>query len=384
MSQPLLASSLELTRLPADFTPAPGKESHGRYMLTVPWSRHTGWGTPKIGPRKDLQFDPLAGVLQYAVTCFEGMKCYKSEEGELRLFRPEKNFDRLKRSGARLGLPHDWENTELLSLFSSLLALETPIVPSVDGSSLYIRPTLLETSQSFGIKEDALADEALLYVVTSLNLGLGLYGSSEGEGKGLKLDACKEFIRAWPGGTGSFKLGANYGTVNISKKKGYAMSLWLHGKEDYISEAGAMNMWIIKQVSDDYLEFATMSLDNGIVLPGVTRQSIIELLEDHASGKKAFPFAEGDVKMPEKIRVVERDISMGEILEGLKDGSLKGMFGCGTGVVVVSIGGITYQNQNYTIPFNPLVKLLRDTMTGIQRGRIDEGRGWSYKIEGSA
>lgn len=70
---------------------------------------------------------------------------------------------------------------------------------------------MLETSQSFGIKEDALADEALLYVVTSLNLGLGLYGSSEGEGKGLKLDACKEFIRAWPGGTGSFKLGANYG-----------------------------------------------------------------------------------------------------------------------------------------------------------------------------
>lgn len=67
-----------------------------------------------------------------------------------------------------------------------------------------------------------------------------------------------------------------------------------------------------------------MSLDNGIVLPGVTRQSIIELVEDHASGKKAFPFAEGDVEMPKKIRIVERDISMGEILEGLKDGSLKG------------------------------------------------------------
>ncbi|OXC64515.1 hypothetical protein AYX13_06140 [Cryptococcus neoformans] len=384
MTQPLLASNLELTRLPADFTPAPGKESHGRYMLTVPWSRHTGWGTPKIGPRQDLAFDPLAGVLQYAVTCFEGMKCYKSEQGDLRLFRPEKNFDRLKRSGARLGLPHDWDNTELLSLFSSLLSLETPIVPSTDGSSLYIRPTLLETSQSFGIKEDALADEALLYVVTSLNLGLGLYGSSEREGKGLKLDACKEFIRAWPGGTGSFKLGANYGTVNISKKKGYAMSLWLHGKEDYISEAGAMNMWIIKQASDGYLEFTTMSLDNGIVLPGVTRESIIELLEDHASGKKAFPFADGNVEMPEKIRIVERDISMGEILEGLEDGSLKGMFGCGTGVVVVSIGGITYRSQDYTIPFNPLVKLLRDTMTGIQRGRIDEGRGWSYKIKGSA
>ncbi len=87
-------------------------------------------------------------------------------------------------------------------------------MPTADGSSLYIRPTILETSESFGIKEDAYASEALLYIVTSYNLGYGLYNSADdvvGEGKGLKLDACQEFIRAWPGGTGSYKLGANYG-----------------------------------------------------------------------------------------------------------------------------------------------------------------------------
>lgn len=87
--------------------------------------------------------------------------------------------------------------------------LEADLVPSDDGGNLYIRPNLVETSESYGIKEDAYAAEALLYVVTTLNLGKGLYPSAEG--KGIRLDACKEYIRAWPGGTGSYKLGANYG-----------------------------------------------------------------------------------------------------------------------------------------------------------------------------
>ncbi|WVQ64193.1 uncharacterized protein L199_002355 [Kwoniella botswanensis] len=372
---PIQASSLYFTPLPPTHVVPPGKESHGRYMLTIPWNRVSGWGQPRIGPRQDLTFDPLAGVLQYAVTCFEGMKCYKTDEGDLRLFRPKKNFDRLKRSAGRLGLPCEWDNDELLELFAKLMALEQPLVPSTDGSNLYIRPTLLETSEGFGIKEDAFAAEALLYVVTTLNLGLGLYPSSEGD-KGIKLDACNEYIRAWPGGTGSYKLGANYGTVNISKKPGYAMSLWLHGKEDFISEAGAMNVFIIKEAPDGYLEFITMPLSNGIVLPGITRESIIELLQDHASDKQDFPL-EG---VPKKIRVVERDFSMPEIIKGLEDGTLKGMFGCGTGVVVVTVGEIQYQSRTYKIPSNPIIKVLRDTMTGIQRGKIDEGRSWSFQV----
>lgn len=208
---------------------------------------------------------------------------------------------------------------------------ESDLVPAVDGENLYIRPTLLETSESFGIKDDAYASDALLYIVTSLNLGKGLYASSEGQG--IRLDACSKFIRAWPGGHGSFKLGANYGTVQVAKRPGYAMSLWLHtvdGKE-YLSEAGGMNVWIIKEAKDGgrsasdssltpVLEFTTMGLDNGIVLPGITRESMIELLNDHASGKAEFPIK----GMPKNIRVVERDISMEEVTEGVKDGSLKG------------------------------------------------------------
>lgn len=146
---------------------------------------------------------------------------------------------------------------------------EKPICPKADapdGSSLYIRPTLIETSEAWGIKESAYASEALLVIVTSLNLGLKVYPSAETQEKGLRLDACREYIRAWPGGTGSYKLGANYGashfacvtllmksgSVGVAKREGFNMNLWLHqvDGEDYLSEAGAMNLWIIKEAAD--------------------------------------------------------------------------------------------------------------------------------------
>lgn len=155
------------------------------------------------------------------------------------------------------------------------------------------------------------------------------------------------------------------------------MSLWLHsdGKQHFISEAGAMNVWIIKKAADGFLEFTTMGLENGIVLPGVTRASIIELLQEHADGKAEFPLA----GMPKNIRVVERDIPMAEIVEGSQDGSLVGMFGCGTGVVVTMISLIRYQDKDYEIPSNPLIKLIRDAVTGIQRGKVERG-DWSYVV----
>lgn len=216
-----------------------------------------------------------------------------------------------------------------------------------------------------------------MYIVTSANLGKGLYSSADDNAPSLRLDACKDLIRAWPGGHGSFKLGANYGTVSVAKKPGYQMSLWLHsdGNQYFISEAGAMNVFCIKEAADGVLEFITMGLDNGIVLPGVTRASILELLRDHASGKAEFPLP----GMPKNIRVVERDIAMQEIVDGSKDGSLKGMFGCGTGVVVVQIGEINWQDELLKIPSNPLIKLIRDTMTGIQRGKVEHA-DWSYVV----
>ena len=94
------------------------------------------------------------------------------------------------------------------------------MVPSEDGASLYIRPTLIETSESFGIKEDGNAGEALMYIVTTLNLGKGLYASAEAPERGLRLDADPNFVRAWTGGTGKYKVGANYGESSNNRPGG--------------------------------------------------------------------------------------------------------------------------------------------------------------------
>jgi branched-chain amino acid aminotransferase len=149
------------------------------------------------------------------------------------------------------------------------------------------------------------------------------------------------------------------------------------------------------------LEFITMSLDNGIVLPGVTRMSIIEMLQDHASGAEDTLLE----SLPREVRVVERDFSMPEVVESIADGTLKAwvnapgwtcllrvlvnavfdhtltcrLFGCGTGVVITSIREIQYENQMHQIPYSPHVLLLRDVLTGLQRGKIDHE--WSYKVQ---
>ncbi|ODN98442.1 branched-chain-amino-acid transaminase [Cryptococcus wingfieldii CBS 7118] len=377
--RPFQADTLEFTPLPADYQPRPGQENDGRYMLTVPWSQAKGWGTPKIAMRRPLEVDPVAGVMQYAVTCFEGMKCFKTDNGDLRLFRPNKNFDRLKRSADRLGLPSDWDNKELLQLLSTLVSLEGPDITTKDGGNLYIRPTILETSGGFGVRGEALAPEALLYIVTTHNLGAATYNSAE-EGAGLRLDARTDYRRAFIGGTGSYKLGANYGqsssVVSIAKRPNYLMNLWLHDdKHHYISEAGGMNIFVVKKATDGFTEFVTMGLEDGLVLPGITRESLIELIEDHAAGRKDFPVS----GMPKQVRVVERNITMKEIISSLEDGTLLGMFGCGTGVCVAGVAEITYQEADYKIPSNPLIILIRDALTGLYKGRIQHD-DWSYRV----
>ena len=96
-----------------------------------------------------------------------------------------------------------------------MLMLEKPLVPGEDGGNLYIRPNIVETSEGSVIQQNPLVEEALLYIVTTANFGKKLYPSAESPEQGLRLDANKEYIRAWPGGTGSYKLGANYGGFKI-------------------------------------------------------------------------------------------------------------------------------------------------------------------------
>ncbi|KAF9067997.1 branched-chain amino acid aminotransferase II [Rhodocollybia butyracea] len=247
------------------------------HMLTIPWSSVEGWGTPKIGPYGPLSLEPSCTVLHYAQTIFEGMKAYRDEHGKVTLFRPDMNMKRMNTSASRIALP-TFNGDALLELIKKLIHSERDWIPREPGHSLYIRPTMIGTQRFIGV---APPSEALLFVICS---PVGPY-YPEGF-KPIALYGTTEYIRAAPvrttKGTGAYKLGVNYAPGVMPQKEaakmGYAQNLWLHGPEHYLTEKG------------DAIELVTPPLD-GMILPGVTRDSVLALARDHAS---AGYYYEGD------------------------------------------------------------------------------------------
>lgn len=169
------------------------------HMLTVEWTRNVGWGAPSIHPYGNLSIPPSASVLHYGIECFEGLKAYKDRNGVVRLFRPEANMDRFLASAQRLALPL-FDPKELLDLIKELIRTDSSWIPELPGYSLYIRPTLIGMQESLGV---APSNKALLFVICC---PVGPYYQTGFSA--ISLYAENRFVRAWPGGTGCYKLGA--------------------------------------------------------------------------------------------------------------------------------------------------------------------------------
>jgi len=341
------------------------------HMLTVPWNNITGWGEPKIEAYGPFQMDPSTTVLHYASTLFEGLKAYRDPQNKIRLFRPYKNMERMNRSAERLCLP-TFDGDELIKLIKKLVDLDQDWVPKEDGYSLYIRPTLIGAQPSLGVSDNT---EALLFVILS---PVGPYYSTGV--KPVALEANLDYVRAWPGGSGNAKLGANYAPSVLPAKeaasRGYQQILWLFGEEHWLTEVGTMNMFVVLKKDNGILEVVTPPL-NGMILPGVTRDSILEMLRDHQAGKIQI---EG---VPE-IEVNEREINMKEILEASKNGTLEEMFGAGTAAVVSPVDKIGYNGQDIKVPvtssgFGIIAEPILKQLSNIQWGKIDHP--WSITVE---
>lgn len=168
-------------------------------MLTCEWSDKVGWSASKIQPYGNLSLSPSSSVLHYAIECFEGLKAYRDRDGIIRLFRPELNMKRLLESAKRLALP-SFDPDELLQLVKKIVKVDADWVPDQPGYSLYIRPTMIGTQESLGV---APPNKALLFVICS---PVGPYYKTGFNA--VSLYAEDRFVRAWPGGTGAFKIGA--------------------------------------------------------------------------------------------------------------------------------------------------------------------------------
>lgn len=372
---PLDASRLVVHQTESPKTiPAPKDLVFGRtfsdHMLKVPWNIESGWGEPTIEPYGPLSLEPSAVVLHYAPALFEGMKAYRDDKGEVRLFRPEKNLERMNRSAQRICLP-TFDDAEMLKLLKKLIQIDNRWVPSEPGYSLYIRPALIGTQASVGISEST---DALLFVILS---PVGPYYASGV--KPVALEANPRYVRAWPGGTGDAKLAANYGPSVMPQKeaakRGYSQILWLFGDEHYITEVGTMNMFAVLKKEDDTWEVVTPPL-NGLILPGVTRMSILELLRAHQNGEVQLP------GVP-KIEVNERDITMSEVVKAADEGKLVEMFGAGTAAVVTPVDRIGYMGKDIHVPvtdtgFGVVTEAILNKIMAIQWGK--EPHEWSVPI----
>jgi branched-chain amino acid aminotransferase len=276
------------------------------HMLRVHWTAAEGWGAPAITPYGQICLDPSAVVFHYGLECFEGMKAYKDRAGLLRLFRPDMNMRRLAKSCHRLTLPTFHEG-ELLECIKELVRRDRDWVPEARGYSLYLRPTAIGTQTSLGVGP---SNRAMLFVIAS---PVGPYYKTGFAA--VSLYATKEFVRAWPGGTGDSKVGGNYAPgirpqIQVAQQ-GYAQNLWLFGPQDNITEVGTMNLFLLWTNEQGQRELVTPPLD-GTILPGVTRDSILAL----ARGWGEF-------------EVSERPITMPQVVQALKEKRVHEMFGAG-------------------------------------------------------
>ncbi|KOS16475.1 branched-chain-amino-acid aminotransferase [Malassezia pachydermatis] len=372
---PLDASRLVIEENPEPRTCPPAKElvfgkTFTNHMLSINWTKEHGWEEPVIKPYGPLTLAPCATIFHYAPTLFEGLKAYRDPNGKVRLFRPDKNMERMNRSATRISLPN-FDGEELIKLLKKLLEIDQEWVPSEPGYSLYIRPTLIGTQESLGV---AAPTKAMLFVIMS---PVGPYYANGV--KPVSLEANPEYVRAWPGGTGEAKLGANYGPAVLPQKlaagRGYDQILWLYGKEHWLTEVGTMNMFVVLKKDDGVLEVVTPPL-NGMILPGVTRASILELLHHHENGSDTL---EG---VP-KIQVNEREINMQELINASEEGTLVEMFGAGTAVVVSPVQRVGFLGKDINVPvgesgFGVVAGAVLKKLTDIQWGKIPHS--WSVPI----
>lgn len=321
------------------------------HIFEMDYSPALGWHNPTIKPLQNLSFHPATMVIHYAQAVFEGLKAFKTEDNEVVIFRPQKHLARLNRSARRVCIP-ELDLDFVMEALKELVSIEQDWIPQRQGEALYIRPFLLGVDSALGVRPSGNYKFIIL---------LSPVGAYYPEGfKPVKILVTDEYVRAVRKGLGDCKTPANYAAsllaAESARKQGFTQVLWLDGIEQkYIEEVGTMNIFI--HFKD---EIATPKL-TGSILPGVTRDSVINILKDWGEN------------------INERLISIDEVIDAYKNDRLVGVFGTGTAAVISSVGTLVYKETKML--FNEgmageLDKKLFDTLTSIHYGRIEDKFHW--------
>ena len=310
------------------------------------------WSEPEIVPYDTWSLSPASQVFHYGQACFEGMKAYKDSDNDVFLFRPEKNFDRFNKSANRLCMPSITEEIFMGGL-KKLVDIDREWVPKDGGSALYIRPFMVATESKIR------AVPASEFRFAIICCPVYSYYS-----KPLKVKVEESFSRASSGGFGFAKAAGNYAgsfsPTEAVKKQGYDQILWMDSKNhEYVEESGTMNVFF--RINDTLI---TPQISDTI-LNGVTRNSVIKIAESLG------------------VEVQQRKISITEIVEAIKNKTLKEAFGCGTAVVVNPFEMLSYKGVDYDLNLDSdssLYGKIKNILTDIQYNKSEDEFGWRVKI----
>jgi len=324
------------------------------HMVTCRWTAAAGWEAPELKPYGPLSLMPTASVLHYATECFEGLKFFRGFDGKLRLFRPDLNSKRLLMSTLRIALP-GFDPKEVEKLIIALVAKDGRkwLPRDRPGSFLYIRPAVIGTQPQLGVQAPK---EALLFITASFMPRM------DAPAGGMKLHTSPEdMVRAWVGGFGYAKVGANYGPSLLAtveaRARGYGQILWLYGPEGYCTEAGASNFFVVWRAKDTgKLQLVTAPLDDKLILDGVTRRSIVELSK---------------TRLPSELEVVERRYTIDEVLEADREGRIVEAFAAGTAFFICPVSAIHHRGKDVAIPMG------KTGESGLYTAKI---KGWMKDI----
>lgn len=314
------------------------------------------WQNSRIVPYDSMEVEPTMCTLHYGQTIFEGLKAYLDVDGSVNIFRPDKNARRLNNSAERLVMPKFPEEL-FLEAVSQLVAIEKDWIPKERGQALYIRPVMYGSSNFLGVHS---SEEYKFIIIASPVASYYAAGL-----KPVSILVSHEYVRAVRGGLGMAKTAANYAASLLAgkqaKEKGFDQVLWLDGvHQEYVDEVGAMNIMFV--IGD---ELVTPTLDQGSILPGVTRETVLTLAKEKG------------------MKTSERRIRISEVFDAHERGELKEVFGTGTAAIISPVGKLTYKGKEIVINNNeigPVAHDLYDTIVGIQRGETEDTHGWINKV----
>jgi branched-chain amino acid aminotransferase len=326
------------------------------HMFIMNYTEGKGWHDARVIPFENISLSPAAMVYHYGQEMFEGLKAYKTKEGRTLLFRPEMNAKRANNTNKRLCIPQI-PVEDYVQAVKAVVKVDEDWIPTASGTSLYIRPFIIATEEYIGVKP---SDTYLFIIILSPS---GAYYSGGLNPVSIWIE--DEYVRAVRGGIGETKTGGNYVASYAAQVKaeadGYSQVLWLDGIErKYIEEVGSMNIFF----KIDGIIVTPML--NGSILPGVTRNSVIELCKSWG------------------LTVEERKISIDEIYEAQHAGKLEEVWGTGTAAVISPVGKLRWKHEVMTIQDGGIGKIsqkIYDTITGIQLGKIKDTNKWVTEVK---